>query len=200
MHWRRLAPFIVALLATVALAWTTVPATIIPPAAPVDPVTVHVAEFELHTRLLLPQGDRWVQYGFGDWNYYALNRHDLPHALMALLVTTRGALGVGEFASLAEFQADLDPAGFELLSFEVSSAEVNQLMRSLHHRFERQVLNGQANNPSNNLRLVQDEQTYSLLHNSNHELAEWLEALNCQVKHLLLWTKFRLTTDYNLRE
>ena len=192
MNLRRFALFIVALLGALVLSWITVPATIIPPVAPLNPMTVHVVESGLHAQLILPQGDRWVQYGFGDWDYYALNRQDLAHALMALLWPTQGALGRGEVVSLAEFRASAEQAGFHLLSFEVPSAQVRQLRRSLQIRFEQQIPKGYVNNRAINLYLVQDEQTYSLLHNSNHELAEWLEALDCEVKSLLLWREFRL--------
>lgn len=49
-------------------------------------------------------------------------------------------------------------------------------------------------NPDTNLTLAQDDQTYSILHNSNHELAIWLEMLNCRIDHLWLWREFRLTS------
>lgn len=189
---RRLAALIAGMLGAVVLAWIVVPATIVPPAAPLKPVTVHVAEFGFHARLLLPEGDRWRQYGFGDWDYYARREQNLLNGLLALLWPTPGALGWGEVDSLDKFQADSEAAGGQLLSFEVSGAQVNQLQHSLHTHFEQHIPDGQVYNRVNNLSLVRDDQTYSVLHNSNHELAEWLETLNCQVKSLELWTAFRL--------
>lgn len=192
MTKQRLALFVVALVGTVVLTWFTVPATIIPPANPQNPVTVHVAEFGFHARLLLPEGDGWLQYGFGDWDYYARREQTLLNGLLALLWPTPGALGRGEVDSVDRFRADSKTAGGQLLSFEVSGARVNQLKHSLHNRFEQQIPEGQVYNRVNNLRLVRDDQSYSVLHNSNHELAEWLQVLDCQVKSLGFWTDFRL--------
>jgi hypothetical protein len=174
------------------LAWITVPATIIPPTAPLNPVMVHVAGSGIHARLLLPEGDRWLQYGFGDWDYYARRQQTLLNGLLALLWPTPGALGWGEIASLDRFRTGFEAAGGQLLSFEVPIAQVNQLQQSLHTRFQRQMAAGQVDNPVNNLSLVKDDQTYSVLHNSNHELAEWLESLDCQVESLGFWITFRL--------
>jgi hypothetical protein len=187
--------FLVALVGTVVLAWVTVPATIIPPAAPLNPVTVHVAEIGIHARLLLPEGDRWLQYGFGDWDYYARRQQSLLNGLLALLWPTPGALGLGEIDSLDRFRATSEAAGEQLLSFEVSVAQVNQLQYLLHNRFERQIPKGQVYNQVNNLSLVKDDQIYSVLHNSNHELAEWLEILDCQVESLGFWLSFRLAEN-----
>lgn len=102
---RRLVYLILGLVVALALTWFKVPATIVPPIAPLDPVTVHVIESGLHARLVLPLGDRWVQYGFGDWDYYALNRQDFYHAVKALIWPTPGAIGWGEIESLEQFRA-----------------------------------------------------------------------------------------------
>lgn len=79
------------------------------------------------------------------------------------------------------FRADSETAGGQLLSFEVPGDRVNQLKHSLHTRFEQQIPDGQVYNRANNLSWVRDDQPYSVLHNSNHELAEWLRILDCQV-------------------
>lgn len=192
MIGRRLGLFLVAIVGTLFLAWFTVSATIIPPAAPQNPVTVHVAEFGFHARLLLPEGDGWLQYGFGDWDYYARRQQTLLNGVLALLWPTPGALGQGEVDSVDRFRADSESAGGQLLSFDVPGARVKQLKHSLHTRFEQQIPDGQVYNRVNNLRLVRDDRPYSVLHNSNHELAEWLKVLDCQVESLGFWTAFRL--------
>jgi hypothetical protein len=74
--------------------------------------------------------------------------------------------------ALDKFRAAAEAAGGQLLSFEVPVARVHQLQDSLQTRFERQISEGQIDNPVNELSLVKDDQTYSVLHNSNHELAD----------------------------
>jgi hypothetical protein len=196
IKFRRLVYLTLGLVMALALTWFTVPATIVPPVAPFEPVTVHVIESGLHARLVLPLGDNWVQYGFGDWDYYALNRQDLYHAVKALLWPTPGAIGWGKIESLRQLRAVTEAHGVRFLSFDISAAQTNQLIASLQARVEQQAAEDHVYNPNTNLTLAQDDQTYSLLHNSNHELADWLEALNCRIDHLGLWREFRLASDH----
>ncbi|TVQ08421.1 MAG: DUF2459 domain-containing protein [Leptolyngbya sp. DLM2.Bin27] len=195
MKRHRLVYLTLGLVMALALTWLTVPATIMPPVAPSNPVTVHVIESGLHARLVLPLGNRWVQYGFGDWDYYALNRQSLYHAARALLWPTPGAIGWGEIESLRQLRAVIEPQGVRFLSFDISVAKANQLIASLQARIDQQPAEEHVHNPNTNLTLAQDDQTYSLLHNSNHELANWLEALDCRVDHLWLWREFRLASS-----
>lgn len=196
MGCRRLAYGLLGLVVALTLTWSQVPATIVPPIAPSDPVTVHVVESGLHARLVLPLGDHWVQYSFGDWDYYARHRQDLYHAVKALVWPTPGALGWGEIESLDQFRAIVEPRGFRFLSFAASAAQTSQLIADLGDRFEQQTAVGHVFNPKTNLTLAQDERAYALWHNSNHELAQWLEALGCRVDHLWLWREFWLASAH----
>jgi hypothetical protein len=189
---RRLALFALALLSTVGLSWLLVPATIIPPVAPDHPVSIYVMDTGIHARLLLPQGERWMQYGFGDWTYYARSQQTLAHGLQALLWPTPAAVGWGEVRSMESLQRFAAAGEINLLSFEVSLARVQHLQRLLANHFQRQRAAGSVYNPYNQLTLVKDDRSYSLLHNSNHALAAWLAILDCKVLHLGLWTSFRL--------
>ncbi|MFQ4139885.1 DUF2459 domain-containing protein [Nodosilinea sp. PGN35] len=191
---RQLVYLALGLTVALALTWFKVPATIIPPVAPFDRVTVHVVETGLHARLVLPLGDRWVQYGFGDWDYYALNRQDFYHAAKALILPTPGALGWGDIASLRQFRTVLEQHGGHFLSFDVSAAQTNRLTAVLRERIEGRGAGEYVYNPATNLTLAQDGQTYSLLHNSNHELATWLKMLHCRIDRLWLWREFRLAS------
>lgn len=196
MKRRWLVTLIAGFLGAVILAWIIVPATIIPPAAPANPVIVHVAESGLHAHLVMPLGDRWVQYEFGDWHYFALERRTVFRGVLALLFPTPGALGRREITALEPLQARWEQAGYRLLNFEVSAAAVTRLQRSLNDRFEAAAQQQVVYNRQLNVNLVQYGQSYSLLHNSNHELAEWLQALNCQVESLSLWSEFRLADPH----
>ncbi|WOD40212.1 hypothetical protein [Nodosilinea sp. E11] len=196
MNCRRLVYLTLGLVLALALTWFKVPATIVPPIAPSDPVTVYVVESGLHARLVVPLGDRWVQYGFGDWDYYARHRQDLYHAVRALIWPTPGALGWGNIESLDHFRAIAEPRGFRFLTFAASAAHTSQLIADLGNRFERQTAAGHVFNPKTNLNLAQDERIYAIWHNSNHELAQWLEALDCRVEHLWLWREFHLASAH----
>ncbi len=98
------------------------PTTIIAPIDPVAPITVYVADFGYHARLILPtRQDGFLQYAYGDWDYFALNRHNWNNALTALFISTPGTLGRRKFKDLAELRQTfaLDWQNI-LLSLEVS--------------------------------------------------------------------------------
>ncbi|MEP6516143.1 hypothetical protein [Microcoleus vaginatus] len=64
-----------------------------------------------------------------------------------------------------------------MLAVEVASTKSASLLTSIHERFDRQSDN-LTDNPETGLSLLQDEQLYTILHNSNH-VVEWLKALDC---------------------
>jgi hypothetical protein len=169
------------------------PTTIAPPTAPVAPTTVYVIDYGYHGRLILPahQGGL-LQYAYGDWNYFALERQNWNNALAALLIPTQGTLGRRKFKELAELRQVLGPDWQDiLLSFEVASSKALHLEESLEVRFH-QNMDTSVFNPHNGLTFVKDERDYSLLHNSNHELVSWLEALDCRVEGFVALPNFQL--------
>lgn len=157
--------------------------TIIAPADPVAPVTVYITDYGYHRRLVLPTSQgKLLQYTYGDWDYFALNRQNWNNAIAALLIPTQGTLGRREFKDLAQLRQTLGLDWQDiLLSLEVSSSRVFSLEQSLDIRFN-QNIDTSIFNPHNSLTLVKDERNYSLWHNSNHELVSWLESLDCQVR------------------
>ncbi|MBE9167218.1 DUF2459 domain-containing protein [Pleurocapsales cyanobacterium LEGE 06147] len=159
------------------------PTWIVPPTAPIAPITVYVTDYGYHGRLVLPsrQGGL-VQYAYGDWDYFALERQNWNKAIAALLIPTQGTLGRRRIKDFAELRQILGPDWQDiLLSFEVATSKAFHLEESLDVRFDRNI-DTRVFNPHNGLTFVKDEWDYTLLHNSNHELVEWLEDLDCRVK------------------
>jgi hypothetical protein len=188
---RFLLTLILTSIAVIIGAWIASPALILPPVQPDNPIFVRITEHGLHSRLVLPlsQG-RLIQYAYGDWKYYALGQQDWENTIAAILIPTQGALGRRMFDSLSEFQQTSQQEGATILSVAVASAKVNQLLQALNQRFDRQ-LSTYAENPHTGLTLVRDDQDYTIFHNSNHELVEWLQALDCRVRGFVLWANFR---------
>jgi hypothetical protein len=154
---------------------------------------VYVVDYGWHSRLVLPDSrGGWVQYTYGDWQYFALQRQTVATALQALLWPTPGTLGRRYFASILDLEqavrANREQA---LLRVTVAGAQVEALRSHLDTWFtnhlDREVLH-----PSSRLHFVQVEQTYTLAHNSNHELVTWLRALDCEVKGFVAWPQFRV--------
>ena len=69
-----------------------------------EPVTVYVADYGVHSSLLLPTGDgRFVEYAFGDWGYAAQN-HCLPQDAVGAGVVV--PIGAGPAVFRAEARRD----------------------------------------------------------------------------------------------
>lgn len=80
-----------------------------PPSAVADPAVVYVIKEALHTGLVLPptegalgSPDSYVEFGFGDWGFYALGDNGVCGAITAVLWPTREALGRRRFAARAD--------------------------------------------------------------------------------------------------
>ncbi|MCX7593452.1 MAG: DUF2459 domain-containing protein [Fischerella sp.] len=192
MRLCRIAKFASLVIASILLVWMLSPATIVPPANPAEPVTVYVTDHGLHSRLVLPSGNgELIQYAYGDWNYFALNQQDLRNGIAALLVPTQGTLGRRKFSNITELQQIIQQQDYTLLNLEVAQAKVTRLLKLLDERFNRNIETS-IKNPQTGLTLVQDDQNYTLLHNSNHELVGWLQDLDCQVHGFIVWANFRV--------
>ncbi len=192
MRLCRIAKLALLVTASILLVWMLSPATIVPPADPAEPVTIHVADHGLHSRLVLPTGNgELIQYAYGDWNYFALNQQDLRNGVAALLLSTQGTLGRRQFSNIAELQQKIQQQDYTLLNLEVEQTKVTQLLKLLDERFNRNI-ETRIENPQIGLTLVQDDQDYTLLHNSNHELVEWLQYLDCRVYGFIMWANFRV--------
>ncbi|MEA5507492.1 DUF2459 domain-containing protein [Halotia wernerae UHCC 0503] len=183
------------IIASILLVWMLSPTTIVPPTAPVEAITIYVTDYGWHSRLVLPSRNGiLIQYAYGDWNYFALNQQDLINGLAALFLPTQGTLGRRTFSNTAQFEQIMERENASILSLKVGQAHVIRLLKLLDERFNRN-LETRIENSQTGLTFVQDNQHYTLLHNSNHELAAWLQDLDCQIHGLIIWANFRVKTN-----
>lgn len=156
---------------------------IIPPAAPLDPVPVFVVDHGRHTSLVLPVPDGSLhRYAYGDERYYALRETGVGQALAALLWSTPGVLGHRRLsgpASVESLRAQLRVGVREIHTLQVERTAVERL----RNRLDAWI--GQADRvlpaPAVDLSFVPYPQAYSLRHNSNQVVADWLRDLGCSV-------------------
>ncbi|MBE9007711.1 DUF2459 domain-containing protein [Fortiea sp. LEGE XX443] len=188
----RVAKFASVVIVSILLVWVLSPAIIVPPADPVEAVTIYVTDYGWHSRLVLPTGNsKLIQYAYGDWNYFALNQQDLRNGAAALLLPTQGTLGRRKFSNIAELQQIIQQHDHSLLSLEISQTKVIQLLKLLDERFNRNVATS-IENFQTGLTLVKDNQEYTLFHNSNHEIVKWLKSLDCQIYGFVMWANFQV--------
>ncbi|MBC1238365.1 DUF2459 domain-containing protein [Nostoc sp. 2RC] len=192
MRLRRIVIFILAFVTSIVLVWIFTPKVIIPPTIPQQAIAVYVLDFFWHSELVLPNSNGGlVVYAYGDWNYFALNQHDLKNGLAALFIPTKGTLGRRKFSRIDDLQQMVARKNINLLSFKVAQSKAIQLTQTLDKRFMKNI-DTLIENHQLGLNFVRDEENYHILHNSNHELIAWLKDLECQVNGLVLWANFRV--------
>jgi hypothetical protein len=156
------------------------------------PVAVYLADYGIHSSLLLPTDDgRFVEYAFGDYYYAALN-HTWPNdALGALIISFQSALGrryiepaPGQIAPMP-----LHPSPVRMQVVYASQPAVDRLLHTLDERYRadgKRVIH----NSENNMDYVLDREHYSVLNNCNHLTARCLREIGCDLQGLVMFSKF----------
>lgn len=163
-----------------------------PPVEVSNPARVFVIDYGRHASLALPQDDHsLVEWSWGDWNWYALERTGAVQGLQALFASPRSALARRSLAP-AEDSQELEARvrAKEVLALTVERERVRALHRQLEARWLRR--RDQAVAHPNGRIFVPDDMRYSLSYNSVHELARWLEALGADVSGAGVTANFKL--------
>lgn len=163
-----------------------------PQAKPIRPVAVYVADYGIHSSLLLPAGDgRYVEYAFGDWNFAALNHCWPQDALGALLISFQSALG-RRYITVAPGQTEpspVHPSPHKIQVVYASRAAVEHVVKELDARYRRDM-SVVRRNPDNGMDYVKDNEHYSVLNNCNHLTARCLREMGCDVRGLVVLSTF----------
>jgi hypothetical protein len=168
-------------------------ATIVPPARPVNPVPVFVTDYGRHSSLVLPDGaGDLVEFAYGDWNWFAVNKTGFYNALSAMLWSGGATFGVRHLDAGPQ-RANL--AGVigcnSLLRFDAEASRVEELREKLSHRMDAH-LDTIVFNPASSFSFVRDDEHYAIWHNCNHVTARWLTDLGCRIEGEPATSKFKL--------
>ena len=167
---------------------------VVPPAKVTEPVPVFLSEYGRHTRLALPDDSTaFFEYGFGEWNFYGLEKESVLSALRAISGLGEGALSRRQLPYTLNETVFLHGAGG-------SRAARLWVERSLADRLREELeARWQANADTVAVRQVdqipvsRDPAAYHLFGNSNHAVAKWLERLGCRVLGYPISSKFEIT-------
>ncbi len=164
-----------------------------PPENPVDPVTVVLVDYGRHSSLILPRPEGGsVEFAYGEWDWFALNRVSIFHAIALAFWPQQGALGRRAIPAPPDPVA-LKPHvhGEEFFAIRVERAKA----AGLRSRLEEQWTSGSGeavDNPALGLRFVKVDDNYILCHNCNHMTARWLRELGCEVVGSACLASFRI--------
>jgi hypothetical protein len=169
---------------------------VIPPADVRQPTYVYVSEYGRHTRLALPQENQpslMVEYGFGDWHFYALEERGPWSAMRALFWSPASALSKRE---LSYYE---DPEQFRRTHHAARSVKVPvdavraaDLRQRLEHRWSELGRTAPTVQRETGAYVRQSDETYRLWRNSNHRTAAWLRELGCEVTGVTVLSSFEV--------
>jgi hypothetical protein len=163
-----------------------------PQPKPIRPVAVYMADYGIHSSLLLPDGDHhYVEYAFGDWNFAALNHCWPQDALGALLISFQSALG-RRFITVEPGKTEpwpVHPSPHKVQVIYASQSTVARVVKELDDRYHRDT-SIVRHNPDNDMDYVKDNEHYSVLNNCNHLTARCLREMGCDVRGLVVLSTF----------
>ena len=167
---------------------------VIPPAQVADPVPVFVTEYGRHTRLALPNDSTaFVEYGFGEWNFYGLEKQGWLSALRAISGFGQGALSRRELPFAQDEVDFLQTAqGARSARLWVERSSANDLRKELEARW-RANAGAVVVRQADQIPVSRDPAHYHLLGNSNHAVANWLKRLGCSVRGYPITSGFEIT-------
>lgn len=156
-----------------------------PPPPPADPVHVYLLQEALHTGLVLPpardDGDaEFVEFGFGDWSWYALGNEAWYDTFATVLWPTRGALGRRTFGARSESDLLRTVTWARLSPIVVSAGKANALRDRLQADFDAHHEHAVAR-PDLRFHFVPIDAPYWFPHNCADVAADWLRELDCHV-------------------
>jgi hypothetical protein len=167
---------------------------IAPPGHVSNPVRVFVVDYGRHASLALPREEEpgLVEWSWGDWNWFALERTGAAEGLQALFGSPQSTLSRRELGPAQDAQELGRRLGGEALALDVERERSRALLRQLEERWNRRR-DQAVTHPSGRV-FVPDDARYSLTYNSVHELARWLRELGAEV------SVSGVTANFTLRE
>jgi len=158
--------------------------SIVAPQDPPDPVSLFVLHYGRHSSLALPttDGHSLVEYTYGDWNWFALDKSEWHDALPTLFWPAQGVLGRRSLEVKATPESVLRLVRCEeVLEIRVSGRCVRGLATELKRQFNNRIDTAYYQ-PLYDLTFVHVDRSFHLFHNCNHAVADWLRKVDCRVQ------------------
>jgi hypothetical protein len=151
------------------------------PRLPQDPVAVYLLVDDRHRGVLLPRADGgFVEYGYGDWDWYAQNYDNWHHAFDTVLWPTQGTLGRRFSASRNGEELRRQFNWMQLHELMVARKDMEALRKELADSFAKGA-DRQVYNERYRMTFVPHDESYWCLYNCNDVMTLWCEKLGCSV-------------------
>lgn len=162
--------------------------TITPPPDVQDPVTVFLLREAMHSGIVLPRaGDgEYVEFGFGDWNWFALANDAWYHVFATVLWPTPGTLGRRTFGARTADDLRQRVHWAELQPVLVSRPKAAALVARLQQEHDARSKDA-VTRPTLGWTFVPYDRSYWFPQTCADVAAEWFRELDCTVG----WTPIR---------
>lgn len=137
----------------------------------------------MHNGLVLPPeagGAEYVEFGFGDWSWFALGNDSWYHVFATVLWPTAGTLGRRTFAAHDEAELRARVPWAELSAVTVDGDRVRALRTTLQQQFDAAAEHA-VRRPKLGWTFVPMDRSYWFANNCADVTAEWFEVLGCHV-------------------
>ena len=163
--------------------------TVTPPAQVKEPQTVYLMFDKLHRGLVLPEEEKgYIEYDFGDWDWYALNKNQWYHVFGTVLVPNRGTLGRRVIAARDGEELRTLFHWMQIKELSVEKDRVSALREDLGAQYRKRA-GEEVVNERYGISFVPHEDRFWFLYNCNDAVAGWLRRLGCRV----CWVPVRLS-------
>lgn len=167
--------------------WTVAPPDLDRPGTP-----VFVTAYDKHARLALPTADGYLEYGFGDWHYYALEQWGVGSMARGAFFSRGSAFSRRRLPVIDDEEGFRRAAGgISSLRIEVDPARAAALLARLEQRWE-ELEGERVYREWEDLELARWDRRYHLFDNSNHKVVRWLRELDVEVRGWTLKNRFTL--------
>lgn len=174
---------------------------VVAPREVADPVPVFLSEYGRHTRLALPdRTTAFFEYGFGEWNFYGLEKEGAASAVRAIAGLGEGALSRRRLPyTLSESDFVRAAGGNRSARLWIERSLAASLRDELESRWRANV-GSVAVRTMDQVPVSRDPAAYHLFGNSNHVVARWLERLGCSVRGYPITSNFKIIKESGASE
>ena len=157
--------------------------TITPPTGITDPARVFLLREAMHTGIVLPPreaSEEYVEFGFGDWSWFALGNEAWYRVFPTVLWPTQGTLGRRTFGAATPEALRARVTWAELQEVPVArdkAAALRTRLQQLHDSRGKEAVT----RPSLGWTFVPYDRSYWFPQNCADVAAEWFRELDCSV-------------------
>jgi hypothetical protein len=160
----------------------------VPPERSSDDVEVLLVDEAWHKGLVLRSTDgALVEWGFGAYGWYALERNEWYHVLGTVLWPVGGTLSRRAWSPEERGRR----AAEDVHAFHAPRARVEALARALQAEFDAASGAPHWSEPQQT-HFARSDTSYWMFHDCHDQTAEWLEGLGCTVEPALVRTGIRM--------